>query len=97
LQGNTTTITQEEWYRYRLERHISYAVWQEGEYHDEVIDHYLCLQLNHHKPVLLRTIGRGQLIYTMPIQAQPFQGEVPDNFHSSLVELLIYPFDLRIE
>jgi hypothetical protein len=42
-------------------------------------------------------MGRGQPIYVMPLQAQPYQGEVPDGFYPLPVKSLIYPFDLRIE
>jgi hypothetical protein len=42
-------------------------------------------------------MGRGQPIYAMSLQAEPYQGEVPSNFHHPTVESLVYPFDLRIE
>jgi hypothetical protein len=42
-------------------------------------------------------MGRGQPIYAMTLQAQLYQGEVPEGFQSPPVELLIYPFNLRVK
>jgi hypothetical protein len=42
-------------------------------------------------------MGRGQPTYMTPLQATPYQGEVPAGFHHPPVESLIYPFNLRIK
>jgi hypothetical protein len=71
-------------------------VWQE-DYYEKVVEWYLCPQLNHHKPVLLGIMGRGQPIYTASLQAQPYHGEVLTRFLSLPIKSLIYLFNLWIE
>jgi hypothetical protein len=85
------------WYKYLEGWHTSKAVWQGGEHHDKEVGHYLQPQLKCHKPVLLGTMGRGQPVYVMPLQAEPYTQEVPATFHAPPIESLVYPFDLWIK
>jgi hypothetical protein len=84
----------EGWYQYQEGCHTSKATWQGGEYHEEQVGCYLCPQLNHHEPVLLGTMGRGQPVYALTLQAAPYTQEVLTAFHAPLIESLVYPFNL---
>jgi hypothetical protein len=46
---------------------------------------------------MLGTMGRNLPVYSNRLEAQPYAGEAPEDFHPPPIESLAYPFDLRVE
>jgi hypothetical protein len=90
-------INNDGWYKYKPDQHISRVKlrWENPEMPDYTA--YLKLEIQAGNPMLLGSMGPGQPIYDMDLQAQLFHSAEPEHFPEVSFDCLSNPLNPRID